>query len=181
MCASGGVHRTSSADAHRTCAVVEYTAPVLAEFAAPSTGTSPSVVDLDSARGQVRRVNAYFVRRASSSGRRTSVQRLSCRFCQRPWSNKSRQHRLSRARLSQRSTASMHRRPLRCWPRRWLVSRIFSLSCARVQNARAVGRTRSARACRVLHGTSLASSRLSSWTRAMGAKGARSASGCLCV
>ena len=62
-----------------------------------------------------------------------------------------------------------------------LVSQMFSLSCARVQNARAVGRTRRARACQVLHGTSPAGSRLSSWTHAMDAKGACSTSECICV
>ena len=62
-----------------------------------------------------------------------------------------------------------------------LVSQMFSLSCARVQNSRAVGRTRRARACQVPHGTCLAGSRLSSWARAMGARGARSASGYFCV
>ena len=56
-----------------------------------------------------------------------------------------------------------------------VVSGMFSLSCARVQNARAVGRTRRARACQVLHGTSSAGKRLSPWTRAIGAKGACSA------
>ena len=49
-----------------------------------------------------------------------------------------------------------------------------SLPGARVQNARAAGRKRRTRACWVLHGTNSAGSPLSSWTRAMGAKDARS-------
>ena len=113
MRASGGAHRTISAGAPRALAVVECTAPALAELAAPSTGTASSVVDLGSARGEVRRVNACSIWRASSSGPRTSVQRLSCRFCQRQRLNTSSQRQLSRARLSQRSTASKHRRPHR--------------------------------------------------------------------
>ena len=122
---------TAPAGAPRTCAVAEYTAPVLAEFAAPSTSTSPSAADLGNA------VVKYVESTPALSGvPAPAVEGHRCSACrvdlasacgpvsgspasvvdymgQRLWSNTSSQRLLSRARRSQRSTASKHRLPYR--------------------------------------------------------------------